>query len=49
VAEGNISVDRDGIARVGVKGTGPYRSHFATCPQAETWRRSPPSGGGHAA
>lgn len=47
VSEGNIRINKDGAAVVGRKGSGPYRSHFATCPQAENWRRPP--GGGEAA
>ncbi len=47
VAEGNIRIDQTGIARVGKVGTGPYRSHFATCPNANDWRRG--NGGGDAA
>lgn len=45
VADGNIRIDQAGIARVGRMGTGPYRSHFATCPNANDWRKDKPDGG----
>lgn len=51
-AEGNMKIVNGFIHR-GSPGTGPYRSHFASCPHAETWRngRRPTNGanGGHAA
>jgi hypothetical protein len=37
-SDGNIRIDKNGFAVVGKKGTGPYQSHFASCPQAEQWR-----------
>jgi hypothetical protein len=40
--DGNMSeVDRlaDGTMVVAVVAEGLYRSHFATCPQADDWRR----------
>ena len=40
VADGNIRVDpKTGCAVVGPRGSGPYRSHFVSCPQANDWRR----------
>ena len=30
---------RNGIVTVVEKGRGRYRPHFATCPEAEKWRR----------
>jgi hypothetical protein len=39
LAEGNVRLDASGIARVGKVGTGQYRSHFATCPNANDWRK----------
>jgi hypothetical protein len=45
LAEGNIRIDATGIARVGKVGTGPYRSHFATCPNSKDWRKDKPDGG----
>ncbi len=44
-SEGNIRVGKDGITTIGKVGSGPYRAHFATCPQAEMWRRGKPNGG----
>lgn len=35
--EGNIRIE-NGVAMVGKPGTGPYRSHFASCPDAGKWR-----------
>jgi hypothetical protein len=37
-SEGNIRIV-DGVANYGDKGTGPYVSHFATCPKAGDWRK----------
>jgi len=45
LAEGNLRIDQHGIARVGKVGTGPYRSHFATCPNAADWRKGNSDGG----
>lgn len=38
-SDGNVRIV-DGAARVGETGSGPYLCHFATCPQAEKWKRS---------
>jgi len=47
-AEGNVTVDERGVARVRVgrdreveleRGASLYTSHFVTCPEAERWRR----------
>lgn len=49
VANGNITLDRSGpkvlahVLRKGedvAEGTARYQSHFSTCPQAKTWRRT---------
>ena len=37
--DGNIRIV-DGTALVGTKGSGPYVSHFATCPHANKHRRA---------
>lgn len=45
VADGNIVITRDRkpdgtpLVRYVKKGPNLYRSHFATCPQAGTWRQ----------
>jgi hypothetical protein len=43
---GNIRLDYDGnggpVASVVHPGMGSYVSHFATCPQAEKWRKKKP-------
>lgn len=38
VDDGNIVIE-DGIARTVTAGTGRYRSHFASCPDADGWRK----------
>jgi hypothetical protein len=45
LAEGNVKINKDGKAIVGQRGSGPYRSHFATCPQANQWRKRATDGG----
>lgn len=37
-SEGNIRIT-DNVAVYGQKGSGPYISHFSTCPQAGDWRK----------
>lgn len=38
-SEGNVRVNKDGVAEYGAKGSGPYVSHFATCKDAPLWRK----------
>lgn len=49
LAEGNVRINEDGIAVVRGRGFGPYRSHFATCLQAQQWRKGATNNGGDAA
>jgi hypothetical protein len=38
---GNVAI-RDGLAIFGAPGTGNYISHFASCPEAASWRPKKP-------
>jgi hypothetical protein len=48
-SDGNIHINQAGFAVVGRKGSGPYISHFAKCPQRDQWKGGGRPNGGQAA
>ena len=39
IAGGSYQIDEEGVARVNRSFQTGYISHFATCPNAKTWRK----------